>query len=464
MVTVNGAELMREIVATNPEIVSESFEKVTQVMQKQGFGRGWPIFGIVFMPRALERQLIPIWEATVTLRSKVVEAFLKDPSLRPMFGFTAGEEELLLNDPLLKLGEVVNGSVAGLPLILSARPDGFITNSDNLPWVSNEANTGEPGGMDYHDIIGDVLWESDLGRFLRERLTLTKFSLRRNYALCALKVYRKWRKIAGGSSFPRIVVVGEEADRETKLLANAFSPYARNVPAVTVEDTNWKFCNGKLYYCGEEVDLLVRASSADVSVLDSCSGAVTQALKSGAVLAFPNLCGRVGGNKVTDYLLSQNLLDIQATKAEETARKTIANTQLAQNVSVDFAIRERKHLVLKANLGGGGLDCPGGRGIDVTLGSEVDIATWRKLLQLAMQTNTRVYLLQEMLEQTIGKFVSVQENGLGEYDVAWGIDPYIIGGKFSGYASRGGINPRSNAVKLNVGDGTAHSGCVYTVG
>lgn len=185
-------ELLLSLLDKEPHLVSESFEQVNQSMRDLGFGRGWPIFGIVFVSRDEERRLIPVWERLMSARCKVVELFLKDSPTRPIFGFTADEEKLIIHDPFLAVGDVREGKAGGLPLIAVARLDGFAGNQFPNHYSNNEGNTGEPGGMDYHDTIGDSLWQTPLGKILRQHFQLRRFAIREALAKTALQYFKIW--------------------------------------------------------------------------------------------------------------------------------------------------------------------------------------------------------------------------------------------------------------------------------
>ena len=451
------------MLARDQQTVSESFETVTRRMKQLGFGRGWPIFGIVFLPSALEKELKSIWQATVSLRSKVVQEFIENPSIRNLFGFTGEEVELILSDPILRLGDISQGSISGFSLIQVARPDGFLTPNFNPVWRSNEANTGEPGGLDYHDTIGNAMWETPLMREVRQKFAVRKFSLLQEYTWQAQRLFFTWQRKTGIKG--AVVVLCTEIDREAKLIAGAVRQVFPETVIATLTDKAWRFKNGRLYLNNTPVGLLVRATAADITAIAEANNAVTQALLNSSVCAFPNLCGRVGGNKVTDYLLTCNRLSLNLTRLEQLAAGAIAKTFPAESISSTEALQLQNKLVLKPNLGGGGLDNSIGKGIDVTLGATIGAKEWQRLVEYAAEGDTRVYLLQELLEQRMDTFVSLQnEVSAQEYEVVWCLDPYLINGKHVGYGARGQISPNSRTVKLNVGDGTAHSGCIYTVG
>lgn len=456
-------ELLLSLLEKEEGLVFTSFEKVNQDMRDLGFGRGWPIFGIVFVSRDDERKLIPIWEKLMSARCKVVELFLKDSSIRPIFGFTADEEELIIHDPFLAVGDIREGKGGGLPLIAVARLDGFAGNQFPNHYSNNEGNTGEPGGMDYHDIIGDSLWQTPLGRTLRQHFQLRRFAIREALAKTALQYFKTWNSKQIAAKVRTAVVIGAEVDREVKLLATTVKRFLP-VDVAAVDDANWFFDGKTLKFRGREVGMLIRTSSAEINLLAETAGAVTKALLEGVVLAVPTISGRVGGNKVADFFLSQRWGMLGLTRDEQCVVQSIPKTSVAIPATLKWAVKHQDELILKPNLGGGGQDAPGGRGISVIFGGEVSASRWEQLQQIASADNTRRYVNQEVVPITKGEFVSVQNGHVGLYQVAWGLDPYMFAGKFVGYAARGVINPPDNPfVKLNVGEGIAHSGCIYTV-
>ncbi|MBM4402189.1 MAG: hypothetical protein FJ044_03005 [Candidatus Cloacimonetes bacterium] len=446
-----------------PRLVLESFEKVNQGMRDLGFSRGWPIFGVVFVPASSEKRLIPLWQNLMSARCKVVELFLRDSSVRPIFGFTTDEEELIVNDPFLTTGDIYEGKIKGLPLIAIARLDGFVGTQFPNGYSNNEGNTGEPGGMDYHDVIGDSLWETVLGQELRRHFQLRRFTIREALVRTALRHFEVWNNKQAISKPKAAVVIGANVDREVGLVAAGIERFLpTNVAAV--DDPNWDFNGKSLRFHRKEVGLLIRTSSAEINLLAEAAGPVTKALLTGAVLAVPTISGRVGGNKVADFFLSQKQDMLGLTKDEFRAVQSIPRTVVAAPEAINWAIQHQQDLILKPNLGGGGQDAPGGRGIPVTFGGEVSVSRWRELQEIASASNTRRYVNQKVVPITRGEFVSVQDEDLGLYEVAWGLDPYMFAGRFVGYAARGVVNPPNNhLVKLNVGDGIAHSGCIYTV-
>jgi len=431
-------------------------------MRVRKFERGWPIFGVVFVPRGQETRLIPVWEGQISARSKVVERFLRDRTLRPLFGFTSDEEELILGDPFLKSGVINGGRINGLPLVAVARLDGFVGGEFPNGYCCHEANTGAPAGMDYHDVIGDTLWGTPVGKALRARFHLQKFAVRRALAETALSYFEVWNR---RQEMPRpkvVIVIGTEKDREVRLVAEAVGEVVETYSA-SVSDPRWNLKNGVLYLGRKAVGILIRTSSADVEQLAEMGGPVVDALLSGRVLAIPTLSGRPGGNKVCDHLLSLNPQLFGLTTAERQAVRSIPDTWVVGPGNATWVKEDRDSLVIKANLGGGGQDCPGGRGIPLTFGSEVSQEDWERLVGLAAQSDTRRYIVQRVGPAPRSKFVSVQNEVAGDYEVAWDLDPYMMGGRFVGYAARGVLDSAQGPVAHNVGDGIAHSGCVYVI-
>lgn len=459
----NANDFMREMLVAKPGQVRESFDEVTRTMQALGFGRGWPIFGVVFVPQSQEAQLIPIWEHQVSARSRVVERFLRDRTIRPLFGFTSDEEQLILGDPFLKSSLVCGGRINGLSLVAVARLDGFAGDEFPNGYFCHEANTGAPAGMDYHDVIGDTLWGTPVGEALRARFQLQKFAVRRALAETALRYFEVWNRSQKVSKPKVAIVIGTENDREVRLVAEAVGESVETYGA-SVSDPRWNFDGSFLHLGLKEVGILIRTSSADVEQLAGMGGPVVDALREGNVLAIPTLSGRPGGNKVCDHLLSCQPELFGLTTAERQAVRSIPPTWVVGPENIAWAREQQDILVIKANLGGGGQDCPGGRGIPLTFGSGVSQEEWGRLVELAAQSDTRRYVVQQVGSATRNEFVSVQNGVAGQYEVACDLDPYIMAGRFVGYAARGIPNPpEGEPVKHNVGDGVAHSGCIYTI-
>lgn len=456
-------EFVTRILAENSQLVEESFNQVTYGMQAQSFGRGWPIFGIVFVPDEQEAQLIPVWEALVSARCKMVELFLHNSAIRSIFGFTPAELELILRDPFLASGPLQSGKIEHLPLIAVTRLDGFVGQNFDNGYSNNEANSG-PGGLDYHDVIGDLMWETPLGITLRRNFRLRRFTLRADLARTALRYFQFWNQKTGGDRSRQAVVLCPEIDREARLLTKSLRLYFPTEVA-TVDDPRWRLNQVGLYLGSIRVGVLLRTSGMTITHLSETPGAVTEALLTGKVLTIPTLCGRVGGNKVTDYFLTQRSGELDLSSFERRALLSIPATELVTPSSIQVALANQHQLILKPNLGGGGQDSPGGKGIKVTFGREVSASRWQELLNLAATDNTRRYLTQQVVPISKGEFVSVQANGQPEpHLIAWGLDPYLFAGKFGGYAARGVVDPSDNQPpKLNVGEGIAHSGCIYTV-
>ena len=459
----NANEFVSEVLAARPEQVQQSFDRVTREMQALGFGRGWPIFGIVFVTQSQETRLVPIWEAQISARSKVVERFLLDPAIRPQFGFTAEEEFLILNDPFLDSGAIQNGRINGLPLVAVARLDGFANGEFPNGYLCHEANTGAPGGMDYHDVIGDTLWETPLGKTLREQFRLQKFAVREALAKTAWRYLEIWNHSRKEPQPETAVVIGTEHDREVRLVAETVGGFLPTVSA-SIHNPHWSFDGTSLWLGHQKVGILIRTSSADIEQIAKIGGPIANALCQGAVLTIPTLSGRPGGNKVCDHLLSQHPELFGLTDAEKQAVQSIPDTLIVTPDNATWAQEHQNELVIKANLGGGGQDCPGGSGIPLTFGAEVSQAEWGNLVNLAAESDLRRYVVQQIKPATHNEFVSVQNGAAVQYGIAWDLDPYIMAGRFVGYAARGVLNPsEGKPVKHNVGDGIAHSGCIYTV-
>jgi len=460
----DASQFVSRMLVTQPGQVRESFDWVTRKMQVLGFGRGWPIFGIVFVPRSLEaHQLIPIWEAQISARSKVAGRFLLDPNIRPQFGFTAEEELLILNDPFLDSGPIQDGHIKGLPLVAVARLDGFVDEGFPNGYLCHECNGGAPGGMDYHDVIGDTMWETPVGQALRAHFRLQKFAVREALAKTALRYFKVWNNRQKRSKPKTAVVIGTTHDREVRLITETVGRFLPTFGA-SIYDPRWNFDGESLWLQHWEVGILIRTSSADVEQIAAAGGSVADALCERAVLAIPTLSGRPGGNKVCDHLLNQYPELFGLTKAESRAVQSIPDTWIVGPDNADWAREHQSELVIKANLGGGGQDCLGGRGIPLTFGTEVSQTEWARLIELAAASETRRYIVQQVGPATRNKFVSVQNGVAGQYPVAWDLDPYLMAGQFVGYAARGVPNPpEEEPVKHNVGDGIAHSGCIYTV-
>lgn len=455
-------EFITRMLKNDSLLVQESFNRVTLGMQTLGFSRGWPIFGIVFVPYEQEAQLISVWEALTSARCKVVELFLHDSAIRSIFGFTSAELELILKDPFLASGPLQEGKIAHLPLMAVTRLDGFVGQNFSNGYSNNEANSG-PGGLDYHDVIGDLMWETPLGITLRRNLRLRRFTLRADLARTVLRYFQFWNQKTGGDKHRQAVVLCPEIDREARLLAENLKLYLPTEVAA-VDDPRWRLNRTGLHLDSTQIGVLLRTSGMTITRLSETPSPVTEALLAGKVLTIPTLCGRVGGNKVTDHLLTQRFSELDLSPSESAALLSIPLTELVTAGSIQAALTNQSQLVLKPNLGGGGQDSPGGKGIKVTFGVEVSASRWQGLLNLAATDNTRRYLTQQVVPISKGQFVSVQTNNLPEsHLIAWGLDPYLFAGKFGGYAARGIINPPDNLpVKLNVGEGIAHSGCIYT--
>lgn len=376
---------------------------------------------------------------------KLSHAFLTDASLRAQLYLDQHEEYL---------ASLPTGYATTIP---TARLDSFFTRHANGEFSLHfiEFNGESPAGMAYGDLLAELFLESPLMQEFGKRYFLEPLTSRRHATDAILRAYYQWRGNYG--KLPEIAIVdwaGVPTTSEFRLFATYFARYGIKTVICTPQQLDFR--DGVLYAAGHQVDLVYkRVLTSELIQQYGVTHPLVDAVRAGAVCMVNPFNCKLLHKKASFAVASDERNAHLFTPLERAAiRAHIPWTRIVEDRRteapngapvdlLDFAGRQKDHLVLKPN------DEYGGKG--VLIGWETDVATWEAALRQGLNEPT---IIQARATIAFEEFPRINEKG----DVEIGrrlvdCDPFL----FHGYMVGSNLTRLSTVTLLNV---TAGGGSV----
>jgi uncharacterized circularly permuted ATP-grasp superfamily protein len=400
-------------------------------------------FGGVAMPTLLKPNFITprqslLLKDSVELMSKAltkfIELYLKNSQVREIMGFSEREEELFRIDP----------GYAN-PLVVS-RLDAFMT-GDSLKFL--EFNCDSPAGIAYSDIL-----EDGFKLLFRDFAFLEKYHIqyarRQDMLLTALLgCYREFRSTHQNLPEKPVVAIVDWADVST---LSEFELHRRHfadngVHSVIVTPQDFSIQNGRVLAAGEEVHLIYkRVITRELIARWEDVGNFVEAIREGLVCCCNSFRSFIVGNKkILSLITDPRFGGIFNEKEKELIKNTVPWTRILTDSTVEhfgrlvllktFIPQNKDRLVLKpCNMYGGK---------DVYIGMGTSQAVWEEVMEKHIGGGD--WVVQEFINIPTDLFPG--SSGRTKYV---NINPFLLGGKFSGAITRVSDSP---VINISAGGG-----------
>ena len=388
----------------------------------------------VVLSGAQVRHISSVAEAMLRLMEKVTALFLREPSIREVFGFSPEQIELIEVDP---------GYALSIPC---ARFDSFF---DGVDIRFTEINTDGAAGMDGAEKVANLFLAAPMMREFFSGRPVKVFDTSRRVLQTLLDCYAQYLESKGRGAeaeSPMIAIVDWKEARTNAEFA-AFEEFCRaeGFRALVADPRELEYDGRALTHNGSKIDLIYRrvVSIEYMERLDEVE-AMTRAFKDGAVCVVGSFRSDVAFNKKVFALLHTPELRHFFTESErEMIDRHVPWTQPFRDAECDYRgervgmpelARERKDgFVLKPSA------LYEGRGVH--LGFQMTESGWDDTIATALEGD---YVLQELLRTPSAPLsVSKEDFQLAPRFIHLG--EFVFGGKFSGFYCRAAEGPLIDA-------------------
>jgi hypothetical protein len=427
------AELYRQFDAylnTNRGRIRRDFAQFKRTAAQSHLLYGGRPLAVGFYPVVLSdaqcRYVRDVVEALLRLMEKTTELFLREPSVRPLFGFTPEQIDLIETDPCYGTA------------IPCSRFDAFLYGP--AVWFT-ELNTDGTAGMDGAEKVSKLFLTSPTMQEFFEKFPVRTFDINRRVLQTLLDCHERF---AGGrqSKRPRIAIVDwKEARTCEEFIAFAEFCRAQGYEAVVADPRELEYEGGVLSHQGAALDILYRrvVSSEYVERLDEVE-AMTRAFKDRAVCVVGSFRSDIAFNKKCFALLhSPEFARFLTSDERRLVNEHVPWTHMFEDADCNYrgrtinmpemARQNKDAFVLKpANL-------YEGRG--VWLGARCTPEEWEEKIDAALEQD---YVMQEFMPMPSMQ-IGTWKRRLEMKTRFIHLGAYVFGGRFAGFYCRAAAGP-----------------------
>jgi hypothetical protein len=419
------------------EMAAESQAQLDSQLRARGLFFGERPLCTVLRPRLMSpgrhRALQTGVAAVMAAFARAHEAGMADPSVREQFCLEPWEEHLITCNP---------GFAEPSP---TSRLDAFFV-GDALRFTEYNAET--PAGAGYNDALSQAFYGLPVMRRFLRRYDVRPLPARHGVLRVLLDAYEQW----GGRREPPAIAILDWKDVPTFSEFVLFRDYFRDqgIPCEIVDPREVEYRQGRLRAGDFTITLIYkRVLLSELVEREGMENPVLRAVRDRAVCMVNPIQCKLLHKKTSLAVLSDernaawfNQQERRAIDAHIpwTRRVEERRTQF-QGQPVDlipFVLRSRDQLVLKPS------DDYGGAGI--TLGWEVDAATWEAAVQQAL---ARPYIVQERIRLPFEPYPSLVDGSVRFDDRMLDTAPFVVHGE----SVDGCLTRLSTAALLNVTHG-----------
>jgi hypothetical protein len=419
------------------EMAAESQAQLDSQLRARGLFFGERPLCTVLRPRLMSpgrhRALQTGVAAVMAAFARAHEAGMADPSVREQFCLEPWEEHLITCNP---------GFAEPSP---TSRLDAFFV-GDALRFTEYNAET--PAGAGYNDALSQAFYGLPVMRRFLRRYDVRPLPARHGVLRVLLDAYEQW----GGRREPPAIAILDWKDVPTFSEFVLFRDYFRDqgIPCEIVDPREVEYRQGRLRAGDFTITLIYkRVLLSELVEREGMENPVLRAVRDRAVCMVNPIQCKLLHKKTSLAVLSDernaawfNQQERRAIDAHIpwTRRVEERRTQF-QGQPVDlipFVLRSRDQLVLKPS------DDYGGAGI--TLGWEVDAATWEAAVQQAL---ARPYIVQERIMLPFEPYPSLVDGSVRFDDRMLDTAPFVVHGE----SVDGCLTRLSTAALLNVTHG-----------
>ncbi len=404
------------VVAEKPEKYYKDYLRlVDRVNRSRAIYKGQPIpvtYQGMFYGEEHKKEFEKISQRWMAIGRKVVEAYVKVPSFRDLFGFDPRLEELILHDP---------GYDMPVPI---GRYDVFYNSADDFKMC--EFNTDGASAMNEENTIGALMLETEAMKEYAKRRKLTNLELFDSWVKTSTEIYRR----AKGEN-PFTVAIVDLLEKGTTYEFEEFKKaYERQGFRCLIADPrNLTYEKGKLTAEGNTIDMVYRRLvTADLMEVYDEIRPFLNAYFDNAFLMLGSLRSQPMHVKQLFKILRDPIALALLTKEEQ----DFVLEHLPWTDSVDGAedvarlLENKDAYILKP------FDGYASRGVYV--GREQSMETWKKILEEVVGTG---YIYQEYFDMDPIDFVEFDEEGrMSVRGFSAVIGMFIYGEKFAGLYTR----------------------------